>query len=133
MVDGKNIMCLIATMFSVLMPKFIEEGRLCWLQAPLYKLEKDGKRVFAYNNEELKELKKTRANWEQTRMKGLGELRAIDMEESMMSKENRHLEVLKISDFDSAMESLNILMGAGRVKERREFLFENVDFGTLYN
>ena len=51
----------------------------------------------------------------------------------MMSKENRHLEVLKISDFDSAMESLNILMGAGRVKERREFLFENVDFGTLYN
>ena len=58
---------------------------------------------------------------------------AEDMELSMMSKENRHLEVLKISDFDSAMESLNILMGAGRVKERKEFLFENVDFGTLYN
>ena len=132
MVDGKNIMCLIATMFSVLMPKFIEEGRLCWLQAPLYKLEKDGKRVFAYNDEELKELKKTRANWEQTRMKGLGELRAIDMEESMMSKDNRHLEILRIADFESAMESLNILMGAGRVKERRDFLFENVDFGALY-
>lgn len=131
-VDGKNIMCLIATMFSVLMPQFIEEGRLCWLQAPLYKLEKDGKRVFAYNNEELKELKKTRANWEQTRMKGLGELRAIDMEESMMSKDNRHLEILRIADFESAMESLNILMGAGRVKERRDFLFENVDFGALY-
>ena len=58
---------------------------------------------------------------------------AEDMELSMMSKENRRLEVLKISDFDSAMESLNILMGAGRVKERREFLFENVDFGNLYN
>ena len=131
-VDGKNIMCLIATMFAVLMPEFIAEGRLCWLQAPLYKLEKDGKRVFAYNDEELKELKKTRANWEQTRMKGLGELRAIDMEESMMSKDNRHLEILRIEDFDSAMESLNILMGAGRVKERRDFLFENVDFGALY-
>ena len=58
---------------------------------------------------------------------------AEDMELSMMSKENRHLEVLKIGDFDSAMESLSILMGAGRVKERMEFLFENVDFGTLYN
>lgn len=133
MVDGKNIMCLIATMFSVLMPQFIAEGRLCWLQAPLYKLEKDGKRVFAYNDEELKELRKTRANWEQTRMKGLGELRAIDMEESMMSKDNRHLEILTVNDFDSAMESLNILMGAGRVKERRDFLFENVDFGALYD
>ena len=58
---------------------------------------------------------------------------AEDMELSMMSKENRHLEVLKIEDFESAMESLNILKGAGRVKERRVFLFENVDFGALYN
>lgn len=58
---------------------------------------------------------------------------AEDMELSMMSKENRHLEVLKIGDFDSAMESLNILMGTGRVKERRDFLFENVDFNSLYS
>lgn len=132
-VDGKNIMCLIATMFSVLMPQFIEEGRLCWLQAPLYRLTKGNQRVFAYNDKELAELRQKYPTWEQGRNKGLGEMTAEDMELSMMNKENRHLEVLKISDFDSAMESLNILMGAGRVKERREFLFENVDFGTLYN
>ena len=132
-VDGKNIMCLIATMFSVLMPQFIEEGRLCWLQAPLYRLTKGNQRVFAYNDKELAELRQKYPTWEQGRNKGLGEMTAEDMELSMMSKENRHLEVLKISDFDSAMESLSILMGAGRVKERREFLFENVDFGTLYN
>lgn len=58
---------------------------------------------------------------------------AEDMELSMMNKENRHLEVLTINDFDSAMESLNILMGAGRVKERKDFLFENVDFSSLYS
>lgn len=58
---------------------------------------------------------------------------AEDMELSMMNKDNRHLEVLKIADFESAMESLSILMGAGRVKERRDFLFENVDFGALYD
>ena len=132
-VDGKNIMCLIATMFSVLMPQFIEEGRLCWLQAPLYRLTKGNQRVFAYNDKELAELRQKYPTWEQGRNKGLGEMTAEDMELSMMSKENRHLEVLKISDFDSAMESLSILMGAGRVKERREFLFENVDFGTLYS
>ena len=132
-VDGKNIMCLIATMFSVLMPQFIEEGRLCWLQAPLYRLTKGNQRVFAYNDKELAELRQKYPTWEQGRNKGLGEMTAEDMELSMMNKENRHLEILKISDFDSAMESLNILMGAGRVKERREFLFENVDFGTLYN
>lgn len=132
MVDGKNIMCLIATMFAVLMPKFIEEGRLCWLQAPLYRLTNGNKRVFAYNEKELAELRKKYPTWEQGRNKGLGEMTAEDMELSMMNKENRHLEVLKIEDFDSAMESLNILMGAGRVKERRDFLFENVDFGALY-
>lgn len=131
-VDGKNIMCLIATMFSVLMPQFIEEGRLCWLQAPLYRLTKGNQRVFAYNDKELAELRQKYPTWEQGRNKGLGEMTAEDMELSMMNKENRHLEVLKISDFDSAMESLNTLMGAGRVKERREFLFENVDFGKLY-
>lgn len=131
-VDGKNIMCLIATMFSVLMPQFIEEGRLCWLQAPLYRLTKGNQRVFAYNDKELAELRQKYPTWEQGRNKGLGEMTAEDMELSMMNKENRHLEVLKISDFDSAMESLSILMGVGRVKERREFLFENVDFGKLY-
>lgn len=131
-VDGKNIMCLIATMFSVLMPQFIEEGRLCWLQAPLYRLTNGNKRVFAYNDTELAELRQKYPTWEQGRNKGLGEMTAEDMELSMMSKENRHLEVLKIDDFESAMESLNILMGAGRVKERRDFLFKNVDFGALY-
>ena len=129
-VDGKSIMCLIATMFWVLMPDFIKEGRLCWLQAPLYKLEKGNKRVFAYNNEELKKLRVGREDWVQTRAKGLGELRAEDMEESMMHKTNRHLEILKISDIIGAEESLKMLMGTD-VEGRREFLFENVDFSKL--
>lgn len=69
-VDGKAIGCLIATMFYVLMPDFIKEGRLCWLQAPLFKLSKGNERVFAYSVTELNELKKTRGNWEQQRNKG---------------------------------------------------------------
>ena len=69
-VDGKSIGCLIATMFYVLMPDFIKEERLCWLQAPLFKLSKGNERVFAYSIAELNELKKTRGNWEQQRNKG---------------------------------------------------------------
>ena len=69
-VDGYSIMCLIATLFHTLMPKFIEEGRLCWLRAPLYRLVKDDKRVFAYNDAELTELKKKYPTWEQGRNKG---------------------------------------------------------------
>lgn len=129
-VDGKNIMCLIATMFFVLMPGFIAEGRLCWLQAPLYKLEHGKEQVFAYSAEELEELRKTRANWTQVRYKGLGELSAEDVKNSMLHPDNRRLEVLTVEDMVAAEECLKILMG-NDVEPRRDFLFENVDFSVL--
>lgn len=131
-VDGYAIMCLIATMFYVLMPKFIEEGRLCWLRAPLYRLSKGNKRVFAYDDAELAELRKTHPDWEQGRNKGLGEMTSEDMEASMMNKTDRHLEVLTIGDAEAAAESLKMLMGPD-VDDRRDFLFDNVDFNIINN
>ena len=128
--DGYNIMCLLATMFYVLMPKFIEEGRLCWLRAPLYRLTKGNKRVFAYDDAELAELRKDYPDWEQGRNKGLGEMTDADMADSMMNPKDRRLEVLTIHDAELAEESLNMLMGK-EVDERRDFLFENVDFSKL--
>lgn len=128
--DGKNIMCLIATMFFVLMPEFITEGRLCWLQAPLYKLQKGKQAVFAYNDKELRELEETHKGWERVRFKGLGELSAEDVKASMLHPENRRLEILAVEDFEEASDSLNMLMGM-KVDPRREFLFENVDFSVL--
>lgn len=129
-VDGASIMCLISTLFWVLMPDFIKEGRLCWLRAPLYHLTKNNKRVFAYNDEELKELKKKYPDWSQGRMKGLGEMTAEDMELSMMNKRERRLEVLTIHDTELAKESIEMLMGT-EVEKRRDFLFENVDFSKI--
>ena len=131
-VDGYAIMCLIATMFYVLMPKFIEEGRLCWLRAPLYKLEKGKDKAFAYDDEELAKVKIGRENWTITRAKGLGELNSEDMEMSMMNPKERRLEILTISDAEAAAESLKMLMGPN-VEDRRDFLFENVDFNIINN
>lgn len=131
-VDGYAIMCLIATMFYVLMPKFIEEGRLCWLRAPLYKLEKGKEKVFAYDDEELAKVKVGREDWTITRAKGLGELNSEDMEMSMMNPKERRLEILTISDAEAAAESLKMLMGPN-VDDRRDFLFENVDFSIINN
>ena len=129
-VDGFSIMCLIATLFYVLMPKFIEEGRLCWLRAPLYRLTKGDKRVFAYDDNELEQMRSKYSNWEQGRNKGLGEMSADDMAASMMHPENRRLEVLTIHDIKAAAESIMMLMGP-EVEGRRDFLFENVDFSIL--
>ena len=130
MVDGFSIMCLISTLFYVLMPKFIEEGRLCWLRAPLYKIEKGNNKLFAYNDEELAKIRQGRENWEITRAKGLGELSADDMEKSMLHPTERRLEVLTIHDVKAAAESIMMLMGP-EVEGRRDFLFENVDFSIL--
>ena len=131
-VDGYNIMCLITTLFYVLMPKFIEEGRLGWLRAPLYRLSKGNQHVYAYDEDELAELRKTRSGWEQSRYKGLGEMVADDMEESMLHPTNRRLDILTINDAETAAESLQMLMGT-EVEGRRDFLFENVDFNILNN
>ena len=129
-VDGFSIMCLIATLFYVLMPKFIEEGRLCWLRAPLYRLTKGDKRVFAYDDKELEQMRIKYSGWEQGRNKGLGEMSADDMAASMMHPENRRLEVLTIHDIQAAHDSILMLMGQ-EVEGRRDFLFKNVDFSIL--
>lgn len=129
-VDGYNIMCLVATMFYVLMPEFILENRLCWLRAPLYRLTKGEKRIFAYTEEEAAELRKKYPTWEQGYNKGLGEMSALDMENSMMHPTERRLEVLSIRDAEAAADSLQMLMGED-VEGRKEFLFENVDFSIL--
>ena len=131
-VDGYNIMCLIATMFYVLMPKFIMEDRLCWLRAPLYRFTQGDKRLFAYTDEEAIKLHQQHPNWEQGYNKGLGEMTAADMENSMMHPTNRRLEVLTIKDVELAAESIQMLMGP-EVEGRRDFLFENVDFSILNN
>lgn len=130
MIDGFNIMCLISTLFYVLMPDFILENRLCWLRAPLYRFIKGNKRLFAYTEEEALKLQKEYPSWEQGYNKGLGEMTAEDMENSMLHPTNRRLEILSIKDVKSAATSLEMLMGP-EVEERRNFLFEKVDFSIL--
>lgn len=57
---------------------------------------------------------------------------AEDMENSMMNKTERRLEVLTIHDAILAAESISMLMGT-EVEPRKEFLFKNVDFSKINN
>ena len=60
----------------------------------------------------------------------VGEMTSEDMEQSMMNEELRHLEVLTIYDIESVKNKIEMLMGQ-EVKERRDFLFDRVDFNKL--
>ncbi len=48
----------------------------------------------------------------------------------MMNEELRRLEVLTIRDVESVKNKIEMLMGQ-EVKERRDFLFDRVDFNKL--
>lgn len=124
--DGCHIACLIMSLFKALMPKFIEEGRLCWLKAPLFKVKKGKNNYYFYDDEELAQ---SQVKGEQTRYKGLGELSAQDTKESMFNKENQRVEVL-IPD-ENSFYRLEELMGSD-VQPRKEFVFSGaIDFSKI--
>ena len=126
--DGFSVMMLITTMFYVLMPKFIEEGRLKWLRAPLYKIG-DGKNAkYAFNDAELATMK-ANAN-AITRFKGLGEMTPEDTKISMFGASQR-VEILTYGNVVEAKTQLENLMGDDP-SLRRDFIFENIDFEKLY-
>ena len=94
--------------------------------------EEDNTSSIIVDDKELEEVRRGHENWDITRAKGLGELNAEDMEQSMLHPTERRLEVLTMKDAEAAAESIQMLMGP-EVEERREFLFENVDFSILNN
>lgn len=130
--DGYAIMTLIATMFYVLMPKFIEEGRLKWLRAPLFRIGTGKNAHYAYNTDDLEKLKQKGTKGNITRFKGLGEMNVEDIESSMFGAEQR-VEVLTYGagkEKRKAELQLEGLMGED-VDFRRNFIFDNIDFDLL--
>ena len=124
--DGCHIACLIMSLFKALMPDFIEEGRLCWLKAPLFKVKKGKQNYYFYDD---KELTDSKIVGEQTRYKGLGEMNSEDVKESMFNTQNQHMEIL-MPDENSFIR-LDQLMGSN-VNYRKEFVFSGaIDFSKI--
>ena len=124
--DGCHIACLIMSLFKALMPQFIEEGRLCWLKAPLYKVVKGKSNYYFYDDEELASSKIV---GEQTRYKGLGEMNSLDVKNSMFNEENQRLEILMPDE--NSFYRLEQLMGP-KVEPRKQFVFSGaIDFSKI--
>lgn len=123
--DGYNIMCLIVTLFSVVMPDFLHQGRLYWLRAPLYRLETAKGPIFAYSENELQALKKAHVVKDVGYIKGLGELTPADTRQAFFGSDER-LERFIIKD-PATFSQLEMLMGE-EVEDRRKFVFEKIDF-----
>ena len=125
--DGSHIGLLIMAALQYLAPKFIEEGRLCWLRSPLYIEEYKGNEIYYFTDEEFNAVRH-KIKGEVTRAKGLGELSADTARASMFSSTYQRMDVLKPTP--QSIDLLYELMGTD-VEPRRNFIMKNVDFSTI--
>ena len=124
--DGYHIGLLIMAALRYLAPQFLEEGRLCWLRAPLY-IVKSGKNESYYFTDEDFNKVRGKVKGEVTRAKGLGALSETQARNSMFG-ENQRMDVLEPTE--EAIYLLEDLMGKD-VEPRTEFIFKNVDFSEI--
>lgn len=125
-VDGSHIRTLLMTFFYRYMPEIIESGYLHIAQPPLYMVNKDGSKHYAYSDEELNDLKKRIAskNIHVQQYKGLGEMNPEQLWETTMDPGTRILLKVDIDDAILADEIFSVLMGDD-VGPRREFIEKN--------
>lgn len=128
--DGKNIGDLIIALFYHMCPKFIEEGRLLWMQMPLFVLKYKDKTLYAFSDTEKNELiKKYGKPKELGRKKGIGENTPQETSEAVFGEQKRWFQ-LTIEDAQVFAESIHMLMGP-KVEDRKQFIMDNVDFSII--
>ena len=131
-VDGAHIATLLLTFLYRFMPELIKQGHVYLAQPPLYKVEKNKKVWYAYDDAELNsilgQIGRDNNNKIQ-RYKGLGEMDAEQLWETTMDPEKRIL--LRVTMDESATSEIDLtfttLMG-DKVEPRREFIEENARF-----
>ncbi|NLA33120.1 MAG: DNA topoisomerase (ATP-hydrolyzing) subunit B [Mollicutes bacterium] len=126
-VDGSHIRTLLLTFFYRYFKPLIEKGHIYAAQPPLYCISHGKTKKYVINEKERDEYLSTlpeNTKYDIGRMKGLGEMDAIELRETTMHKDTRQLVKIHLDDAIAADETFQILMGED-VEPRRKFIEEN--------
>lgn len=129
-VDGAHIRTLLLTFFYRYMRPLIEEGKVYIAQPPLYRVEKNKKHYYVYNDIELEKLYEEIGRTgikDVQRYKGLGEMDFDQLRDTTMDVKHRILKKVDLNDAITADEIFSMLMG-DKVEPRRDFITENAQY-----
>ena len=129
-VDGSHIRVLLLTLFYRFFKPIVEAGHVYAAQPPLFVI-KHGKTIkYVLNEQERDEYLATlspNTKYDISRMKGLGEMDAEELNETTMDIHKRVLRQITVEDALAADETFSKLMGE-EVGPRREFIETNATY-----
>ena len=132
-VDGAHIDTLMLTFLYRFMPELIKQGHVYLAQPPLFKIEKNQKVWYAYDDDQMNQILNEigRGDNKIQRYKGLGEMDAEQLWETTMDPERRVLRrVVFDEEYSSEIDlTFNTLMG-DKVEPRRDFIEERAKYAN---
>ena len=132
-VDGAHIDTLMLTFLYRFMPELIKQGHVYLAQPPLFKIEKNKKVWYAYDDDQMNHILNEigRGDNKIQRYKGLGEMDAEQLWETTMDPERRVLRrVVFDEEYSSEIDlTFNTLMG-DKVEPRRDFIEERAKYAN---
>ena len=132
-VDGAHIDTLMLTFLYRFMPELIKQGHVYLAQPPLFKIEKNKKVWYAYDDDQMNQILNEigRGDNKIQRYKGLGEMDAEQLWGTTMDPERRVLRrVVFDEEYSSEIDlTFNTLMG-DKVEPRRDFIEERAKYAN---
>ena len=126
--DGAHIRAILLTFFYRYMKQLIIDGHVYIGLPPLYRVQKGEKRIYCYDDEELKAATKSVGKgYAIQRYKGLGEMNPEQLWETTMNPEGRTLLRVTLEDAADVEHLVTVLMG-DKVQSRKEYIFQYADF-----
>ena len=131
-VDGAHIDTLMLTFLYRFMPELIKQGHVYLAQPPLFKIEKNKKVWYAYDDDQMNQILNEigRGDNKIQRYKGLGEMDAEQLWETTLDPKRRLLKRIEIEDGRMASDITELLMG-NDVPPRKTFIYEHATDATV--